>query len=277
MLAPLEDTSDSVLRALCYKYGADTTFTEMTRLDSLARNNKSSWDKINIADDTPAWVQIVGNKEDMLKTFLKKYQPPSSFQGINLNLGCPSPEMIKLGLGCAMIKRITKIRNMIKIVNDYGYACSVKMRLGLNEYEKQKRVYLNIIEGADADFFIVHARHGKQHYESPVDNGAYEDCVKTGKKIIANGDIYAKEQVEFLKSKGVHGVMIGRNAVYNPAIFNKLKGLLVPSTDELKKEYLDLAKKFNAKPHYQKNVLKRIGKTEATDLTKKELQNLSQG
>ena len=71
--------------------------------------------------------------------------------------------------------------------------------------------------------------------------------------------------------------MIGRNAVYNPAIFNKLKGLLVPSTDELKKEYLDLAKKFNAKPHYQKNVLKRIGKTEATDLTKKELQNLSQG
>src|SRR3990167_5601958 len=149
MLAPLEDTSDSVLRALCFKYGADTTFTEMTRLDSLARNNKSTWDKIAILDDTPAWIQMVGNKEEGLKKFLKHYQPQKSFQGINFNLGCPSPQIVSLGLGCAMIKRIQKIKNMIKIVTDQGYRSSLKLRLGLNQYEKEKKVYLHLIEGVD--------------------------------------------------------------------------------------------------------------------------------
>ena len=277
MLAPLEDTSDSALRTLCYRYGADTTFTEMTRLDSLARNNKSTWDKISILDDTPAWVQVVGSKENMLKKFLDEYEPPKSFQGINFNLGCPSPPMVSLGLGCAMIKRITKIKNMVKIVADYGYACSLKLRLGLNQYEKEKKTYLHLIEGTNASFFIVHARHGKQHYESPADMSVYDECVKTGKKIIANGDIHTVEQVQSLKNVGVHGIMIGRNAVYNPAIFNTLKGLPVPNIEALREEYLALANGFQAKLHYAKNVLKRLGKTEDTDSTKNELDTQSQG
>ena len=75
----------------------------------------------------------------------------------------------------------------------------------------------------DADFFIVHARHGKERDKDPADFSVYEECVQTGKKIIANGDIKTKEQIEYLKSIGIKGAMIGREALDNPQIFNQLK------------------------------------------------------
>jgi len=93
----------------------------------------------------------------------------------------------------------------------------------LNEYEKQKKVYLSLIKDVDADFFIVHARHGKQTYKDKTDFSVYEECAKTGKTVIANGDIKTKEQVDYLKSVGVKGVMIGRAAIEDPLIFAKLK------------------------------------------------------
>ncbi len=56
----------------------------------------------------------------------------------------------------------------------------------MNKFEKEKKVYLNLINEVDADFFIVHARHGQETYEDPVDSSVYEECVKTNKIIIAN-------------------------------------------------------------------------------------------
>jgi tRNA-dihydrouridine synthase B len=260
MLAPLEDTSDSVLRSICHKYGADITFTEMTRFDSLARDNKSTWDKIAMLDDTPSWVQIVGSDEQKLKKFLSKYQPPKAFQGINFNYGCPSPHLTNHGLGCAMIKRISKTKKLVSAVKDYGYPVSVKMRLGLNMHEKEKKIYLNLIDAVDADFFAVHARVGSQTYEEPADYDALRACVLLGKPIIANGDVDTQEKVSLLKDIGVKGVMIGRAAVRDPAIFNRLKGLPAPDSEQLKKEYTELAEKWDSRFKYRENVLKRIGK-----------------
>jgi tRNA-dihydrouridine synthase B len=260
MLAPLEDTSDSALRSICYKYGADVTFTEMTRIDSLARGNKSTWDKIAMLDDTPAWVQIVGSNEQKLKKFLSMYEPPKQFQGFNFNFGCPSPQVTGHGLGCAMIKRISKTKKMVQIIKDRGYPVSIKMRLGLNQYEKEKKVYLNFIDAVDADFFVVHARVGSQHYETPPDYTVFPEIVQLGKTIIANGDITTTAHADLLRSMGVQGVMIGRPAVRDPAIFNRLKGLSAPNFDEIRAEYTKLAEAMNTRFKYRENVLKRIGK-----------------
>jgi tRNA-dihydrouridine synthase len=145
------------------------------------------------------------------------------------------------------------------------------MRLGMNKEERDRKIYLNLIDAVDVDFFIIHGRYGTQTYDDPVDYDAIIECVQSGKPIIANGDITTKEQVDFLKSKGVKGVMIGRAAVQNPAIFNQLKGLPTPSFEQLKKEYLELADRFKAPFKYQKNVLKRLGKsTNAAEDTKDE-------
>jgi len=63
---------------------------------------------------------------------------------------------------------------------------------------------------------------------------------------------------KLLKDKGVQGAMIGKAAVSNPQIFNMLKGKKSVSIEQIKKDYLDLIKKFNPPFRYQKNIMKRL-------------------
>jgi len=255
----MEDITNSSFRTICHKYGADLTFTELVRIESLAKNNKSTWERVVITDATPTVIQLMGHKEMWLKKFLSKYEPEKGFLGFNLNLGCPAPNFVNNGMGCAMVKRITKVRKLLEIIKDRGYTASVKLRLGLNNFEKQKKAYINLIDAVDAEFFVVHARHGDQSYNEKADWSVFPECVKTGKKIIANGDIRTKEDVETMKGYGVAGVMIGRAAVADPGIFNRLKGINAPSVQELRKEYITLSEK-DSTYRYQKNVLKHFGK-----------------
>ena len=143
--------------------------------------------------------------------------------GFNLNLGCPSPAYIRQGLGAAMIKRVSRVNDIVRLINRSGFECSVKLRLGLNGYEKGKGIYLNLIEGVDASFFVVHARTAKQTGRDPADFSVYAKCVDTGKRIVANGDVKTKKQAEELEGIGLYGAMIGRAAIDNPGIFNELR------------------------------------------------------
>lgn len=260
MLAPLEDFTCPAFRALCYKYGADLTFTEMTRSGALARGNKSTWEKILFNDDTPTVIQLLANNEKIISDFLKDFEPKGNFKGFNLNFGCPSPKIIQTGQGAAMIKRVSKANTIVKTIRDHGYNVNIKMRLGLNRYEKERKTYLNMINTVDADFFIVHARHAGETYSQKPDWSVFEECVKTGKEIIANGDIKSIDDVNTIKNFGVKGVMIGRAAIINPAIFNELKGEKVPTYDEMKNEFLEISKRYNANPKHVDNVLKFLNK-----------------
>ena len=145
------------------------------------------------------------------------------FRGFNLNLGCSSPEFISQGIGAAMVKRISRVDEIVKLINKSGFECSIKLRLGLDDYEKEKGAYLNLIMNVDASFFVVHARTAKQTLEDPADFSVYAKCVDTGKLIVANGDINAKKQVAELKKAGLFGAMIGRAAIGNPKIFHELQ------------------------------------------------------
>ena len=76
MLAPLEDMASNAFRSICHKYGADLTFTEMTRIESLAKKNKSTWSRIELKDDTPTVIQLFGAKEMHFKRFLNMQKMP---------------------------------------------------------------------------------------------------------------------------------------------------------------------------------------------------------
>ncbi len=223
MLAPMEGHTGPEFRELCFSKGADSTFTEMARISALARNNKSTLEKIRIPKPVPTYVQLIGSDEKELGRFLKGFLQVKGFLGFNLNLGCSSPNMVQMGLGCALIKRITKVKKLVRTIRDRGYPASIKTRLGMNRFEKEKKTYLNLINEVDADFFIVHARHGKETLRDPADFSVYKECEKTGRTVVANGDIKSREQIKYLESIGMRGAMIGRAAVKNPKIFLELK------------------------------------------------------
>ncbi len=256
MLAPMEDITGNAFRNICHKYGADMTFTSLAKVDSLARKNASTWSRIELKDKTPAIIQLIGAKETSFTKFLDIFEPIGGFKGFNLNLGCPSPQVISTGQGCAMIKRISKTKNLVKVFRDHGFPISIKMRLGLNKFEKEKKAYLNLITAIDADFFVVHARHGAQTYNDAADFSVFKECADTGRKIIANGGVTTKEDVEALKGFGVQGAMLGRAAVVDPGVFNRLKGIAAPSAEIIIQEYIKLSEQY-CEPHkYRLNVMK---------------------
>jgi tRNA-dihydrouridine synthase B len=223
MLAPMEGVTDGPFRTLCHQNGADLTFTEIARVANLAKQKKGELERIRIPDATPTQIQLAGAKVSEYEKFLASFEPKNGFRGFDLNLGCSSPEFIRQGIGAAMVKRVTRVNEIVKLIVKSGFECSIKMRLGVDNYEKEKGAYLNLIKGVDASFFIVHARTAKQTLDDRADFSVYPKCVDTGKMIVANGDIKTKKQISELKAYGLSGAMIGRAAIGKPETFRELQ------------------------------------------------------
>jgi tRNA-dihydrouridine synthase B len=270
MLAPLEGYTDRALRTLCYRHGADLTFTEMAHVESFLKGNRQSLDKIAARDDTPVQIQLLSGREDHLEQFLSGFKPFPGFTGFNLNLSCPSPDVIRHGKGAAMIKRAAKTNRLVSIIKAHGYAASVKIRLGTNAYEKTQKVYLNSLGGVDADFFVVHAKTAAQGSAEVEDYSVFPECVEAarGIPVIANGGIDSAEKAKMLKEIGVAGVMIGRAALSNPAIFDAIRNELgmntpakkIPTERELGGEYDELNASLHCGDAHKESFHRVLGK-----------------
>ena len=70
MLAPMEGYTDAALRTLCFRHGADLTFTEMAHVESLLRGNRPSLSKVAAHDSTPVQIQLLTGRDDQLDRFV---------------------------------------------------------------------------------------------------------------------------------------------------------------------------------------------------------------
>ncbi|MBN2334465.1 tRNA-dihydrouridine synthase family protein [Candidatus Bathyarchaeota archaeon] len=270
MFAPMEGYSDGVLRSLCHAHGADLTFTEMAHVESFLRRSKPALAKIEVLDSTPVQIQLLTGRDDRLERFVGDFKPFPGFKGFNLNLSCPSRDVIRHGKGAAMIKRAAKTQRLVSIIQGHGYAASVKLRLGTNDHEKRNRVYLNSLGGVEADLFIVHAKTAAQESGELEDYSVFPECVDAagGVPVIANGGVDSAEKVRTLMGAGVTGVMIGRAALCNPAVFDSLKNELglneprrsVPGIGELVGEYDALYLRLGGSERYRDGFLRVAGR-----------------
>ena len=247
-LAPMEGVTDCAFRTLCYKYGADLTFTPMARVDSILRNKNEARKIFDLNNSTPTAIQLMLVKLESAKEFVKDFD---SFninpKIIDINAGCPSPEIIKSGGGAALMKRVTRVQELVTELKKLELPVSVKLRLGLSEYEAGKKTYLNLIKNVDADYFIVHARHAKQESDEEPDWKIFEDCVRTGKRIVANGGISKREDLKLFEYLGIKEVMIGTAALRNPSVFRHFKGQDFEKMEKIKYDYLRLADDYGSK------------------------------
>ena len=270
MLASLERYSDSVFRTLSYNHGADLTFTEMAHVESFLKRNKVSLEKIEPRDTTPVQIQILSGNESKLDRFLSDFKLFDGFMGFNLNLSCPSKDVIRQGKGAAMVKRAAKTARLVTLIRNHGHPVSVKIGLGLNQFEKDNKLYLNNLGGVEPDFFVVHAKHAAQSSDEKEDYSIYPECVETarGIPVIANGGIETPEMAQSLMEMCVGGVMMGRPSMRNPAIFDLMKNELqinnppkpVPTIDDLKQEYNNIHEAIGGSKKYKSRFLKVVGK-----------------
>jgi tRNA-dihydrouridine synthase B len=255
VLAPMENYSGMAFRKLCFDNGADLTFTEMTRVEGIIRKNNATLSKIEIKDNTPVQIQLLTSNEPQLEKYISEFKKFDGFEGFNLNLCCPSKDVIKYGRGGAMVKRIQKTNKLLKIIQKENYPVSIKLSLGLNYFEKESKVYLKNILETTADFYILQTKTSSQKSGEDFDYTVIKECVETGKEIVANGGIDTIKKVDKMKKIGCKGVMIGRAALVNPTIFNQLKGEKTKPLEKIKEDYAKLSEKYNENKKYYANFL----------------------
>jgi tRNA-dihydrouridine synthase len=217
----------------------DVVFTEFMRVNAAAEVKRlSRADLREMAAEeqgVPLVVQLVGHGAKALVSAATAAQAAGAVH-INLNMGCPYGRMTSGLTGGGMLKRPADIAEIIRPLRDaVRGSFSVKIRAGYSDPE-QIFSLLPLFESAGVDFLILHPRTVVQEYQGVAEHHITARVVKeTCLPVIANGDIRsAADGQRVLKGTGAAGLMLGRGAIADPLLFERLRSAAnpVPDADE---------------------------------------------
>ncbi|MEM4260240.1 MAG: tRNA dihydrouridine synthase DusB [Candidatus Woesearchaeota archaeon] len=255
VLAPMAGYTDSAFRQLCKDKGAVYVTTEMVSAEAIIRENKKTKDLVYFEEkERPIAIQIFGNNVKNLYNAAKKYQ--EIFDVIDINLGCPTPKIVKQGSGSSILAKPKMIKKIFSKLSRLDIPITAKIRSGIDENNINAVKISKLLELSGCSAITLHARTVKQGYKGKADWNIIKRIRESVKiPIIGNGDINSPESaLKMLNDTNCDYVMIGRAAIGNPFIFkqcndyfslgkyNKIK--LSEKILELIK-YINLAKKYN--------------------------------
>ena len=271
-LSPMESVSDLGFRTLCYQHGASLTFTEMVRASALVQGNKATLSLVDTyTSSVKTGLQLLVSKKEILQKAMAVIKEGieikdgrfSNISVIDLNFGCPSPMIINLGQGPALLKRTVKMKELLTTLQkESPLPCGIKIRLGLNEIEKKQKVYLKVIEIANdigLDYVIVHSKTVAGASMAPIDWKALQEIISKAKiPIVGNGLVVDGPSSKKMLDIGCSAVMIARAAVANPWVFEEIESYLMTgkknpnaktATDYMKawNTYKNIADKYGTK------------------------------
>src|SRR3989338_8766498 len=141
-LASMENVTCWAFRKLCQ--GASDSYTGVMSMKYLITRNKA-WKEIDTFQipGQRQWIQLATSKEkecseflSRLKKELDKDKEKDNIYGLQLNISSPSPSLINIGQGPALIKRPKKVSSLInELLKQDKFKISIKTRLGLNFQE----------------------------------------------------------------------------------------------------------------------------------------------
>ena len=241
MLAPMQGLTNRAMRALFIDWvRPDTVFTEFMRVNPVAaRKRLSTGDLREIAPaegGIPLVVQLIGHGREALVTAAQAAQAAGAVH-LNLNMGCPYGRMTSGLTGGGMLRSPEILEEIIPALRHaVSGTFSVKLRAG---YDDHRQVFslLPLFEAAGVDFLVLHPRTVVQEYEGWADHAVTADVVRqTRLPVIANGDIRcAADGMRVLRETGAAGLMLGRGAIADPLLFQRLRGLATAEPDQQEK------------------------------------------
>jgi len=245
VLAPMEDVTDVVFRHVVSKAGRpDVFFTEFTNSDSYCHPEgmKSVRGRLLFTEDEqPMVAHIWGDNPEYFRQ-MSIGMAELGFKGIDINMGCPVPNVASRGKGSGLILRPEVAAELIQAAKAGGLPVSVKTRLGFTEVDEWREWLTHILK-QDIANLSIHLRTRKEmsqvdaHWELIPEIKKLRDEVAPNTLLTINGDIPDRETgLKLVEQYGVDGVMIGRGIFKNPFAFEKAPKEHSPE------EYLDLLK-----------------------------------
>ena len=227
--APMAGITDRAFRRMARLYGCGLVFSEMISDMGLVYNQARTRQLAERGgEDPPLALQIFGSQtEPMAKGALVLEELGADM--IDINMGCPTPKIVKNGEGAALMLNIPRAREIIReIVKAVKVPVTVKMRKGWNDDDKTCIELAGAAEMEGAGAVTLHPRSRAQFFSGHSD----WDMIAVVKKnlnipVIGNGDIWTAEDARrMLEHTGCDAVMIGRGALGNPFIFRETVELL---------------------------------------------------
>lgn len=236
-LAPLAGFTDFPFRRRARAFGASLLYTEMVSAAALARRVKKTYRyTTQRPDEHPIAVQLFGGVPDDFARAVS-LNDFSTFDFIDINMGCPVKKVTKTGGGAALLSDIERMHRIVSAVKaNTSVPVCVKIRLGERpgvggELERP----LALID-AGVEFIAVHARYRTEMFSGIPHWDTLARIVESSTvPIIANGDILRPDDItRVIERTGASAVMIGRGAIGRPWIFRELTGGSPPSAEEIK-------------------------------------------
>lgn len=230
ILAPMEDVTDVVFRHVVKAAGApDVFFTEFTNSDSFCHPDGIESVRGRLAfteDEQPMVAHIWGDKPAFFRE-MSIALAEMGFKGIDLNMGCPVPNVAERGKGSGLILRPDVAAELIAAAKAGGLPVSVKTRLGFTDTAEMESWISHLLR-QDIANLSVHMRTRKEmskvdaHWELIPQIVKLRDEIAPQTLITINGDILDRQMGLALAEKyGVDGLMIGRGIFKNPYAFEK--------------------------------------------------------
>ena len=250
--APLEGITSYIYRNTHAEYfgGCDEYYTPfISPSDNTKIGRKGFRDIIpeNNLEVRPV-VQVLTNNAVSFLKFCEKLKE-YGYDRLNINLGCPSGTVVNKRRGSGLLRELNLLESFLdEIFEKSDIKISIKTRTGFYSSDEFDRL-LTLYNKYPLDNLIVHPRCREDFYKGDPCYDAFDKAYESLKnKVIFNGNIFSVDDYKRIIERypRLEGVMIGRGAVANPAIFREIKGGKKLTTFEMVEFSEILAERYNA-------------------------------
>lgn len=234
VFAPMAGLTDAACRRMMADHGAAWTVSEMASAKALNFGDRKSFALLKDPDPHGIYaIQLFGAEpETLAKAILLVREKGIRFDILDINMGCPAPKITSSGAGSHLLLDPPLCGAMVaaarKALGD-DTPLTVKMRIGWDADHMTGVEVAKQCEANGADLLAVHGRTREQMYIPPIDTEAIA-AIKRAVQIpvLANGDVTTAEgALDLLDKTGCDGVMIGRGALGDPWLFERVRAALL--------------------------------------------------
>src|SRR5438445_9406597 len=117
-LSPMDGVTDPAFRFIVARHGKpDVQVTEFVNVDEVCHGGDSAWSQLQYADiERPVVAQIYGADPDKFYE-VAQVVCELGFDGVDINMGCPSKNVSARGCGAALLPNPALAREIIRAVH----------------------------------------------------------------------------------------------------------------------------------------------------------------